>query len=207
MDFFFWGTLSKLMVQVDVFRGMDYVCALDVYAGSVITVTGFKPGKFAITVDSRHYSTRWEILTDMLVKQYVPSSYLVRKVLQEQETYEDAVRVLNYTKIAAPIYYTVSGLRGNEGCVIERAPESIHGFYPLTDKDWFQVVTNYDKDEKDPLMDRRRVPTEKLLRKRGNNISKEEIFKIMTEWPRFNIATLLTFVAIPSQNYHNATAW
>lgn len=116
---------------------MDYICALDNYAGSVITVTGYKPGKFAITVDSRHYSTRWEMLADLLINKYVPSAYLVRKVLQEQDTYADAVRVLNYTKIAAPIYYTISGLSNNEGCVLERSPVDTHGYYPLDEKNWF----------------------------------------------------------------------
>lgn len=29
----------------------------------------------------------------------------------------------------------------------------------------------------------------------------------MTLWPTFNVATIITFSAIPGRNYHNVTAW
>ena len=41
----------------------------------------------------------------------------------------DAVTRLNTTNITAPIYYIVAGLTGNEGCVIERESEGVHGYY------------------------------------------------------------------------------
>jgi hypothetical protein len=37
--------------------------------------------------------------------------------------------MLNNTPIATAIYYIASGKSGNEGVVIERDAESIHGFY------------------------------------------------------------------------------
>jgi len=43
--------------------------------------------------------------------------------------FKDAVKTLNETKIACPIYYIISGPGVNDGIVIERNTDSIHGFY------------------------------------------------------------------------------
>jgi len=43
--------------------------------------------------------------------------------------FKDAVKALSETKIACPIYYIISGPGVNDGVVIERNTDSIHGFY------------------------------------------------------------------------------
>ena len=71
------------------------------------------------------------------------------------------------------------------------------------------VQTNYDRDYPDPLHDPRRVPVEKKLRERGNNnFETQELFdSFMSQWPTFNIATIMTAVMIPAKSYHNTTVW
>jgi hypothetical protein len=47
--------------------------------------------------------------------------------------------MLNETPIATAVYYIASGVSGNQGVVIERDAESIHGFYQLNETNWFLV--------------------------------------------------------------------
>lgn len=79
----------------------------------------------------------------------------------------------------------------------------------MSDSQWFLVQTNYDRDYPDPLHDPRRVPVEKKLRERGNaGFEIQELFNyVMSQWPTFNIATIMTASMIPATGYHNTTVW
>jgi len=112
------------------------------------------------------------------------------------------------TRIAAPIYYIISGVKANEGAVIERDPASVHGLYTLNSTNWFLVQTNYDRSDPDPFHDPRRVAVENRLRKYGNQINETDLFnEFMTIWPTFNIATIMTSIMIPATGFHNTTVW
>ena len=71
------------------------------------------------------------------------------------------------------------------------------------------MQTNYDRDQPDPLYDPRRIPVENRLRERGNILLKEqELFnEFMTQWPTFNIESVMTAVMVVSEEYYNATVW
>lgn len=47
------------------------------------------------------------------------------------------------------------------------------------------------------------------MRERGNqNFTAETLMKnFMSEWPTFNIATIMTAIINPGENYHNVTVW
>ena len=51
--------------------------------------------------------------------------------------------------------------------VIEREIDGVHAAYELSEQNWFIVQTNYDRDEKEPVYDPRRIPVENKLEKRG----------------------------------------
>ena len=70
------------------------------------------------------------------------------------------------------------------------------------------MQTNYDRDQPEPIYDQRRHPAESRLRDRGNlNFNETDVMKVMFEWPTFNIATIMTAVMTPKDNYHNTTVW
>ena len=91
-------------------------------------MTGFKPGKFAINEDTRKSKNFLGVLRSLFFESNIPSAYLIRKVLEEENSWEAAVRRLNTTEIAAPIFYIVSGINPNEGAVIEREINKVHGY-------------------------------------------------------------------------------
>ena len=92
--------------------------------------------------------------------------------------------------------------------MIERDTEDVHAFYELTDEKWFLVQTNYDRDQPDPIHDPRRIPAEDRIKQNGPEFSEDKLLKlIMSEWPTFNIATIMTAIMVPGTRYHNTTVW
>jgi len=78
-------------------------------------------------------------MNNLVVKNYYPSTWLLRKVFDEELSWESAVKRLNFTEITAPIYFIVAGVGPNEGAVIERESTKAHGYYQLNDTTWFLV--------------------------------------------------------------------
>ena len=144
-----------------------------------------------------------------MVDDAIPTVWLLRKVLEEETNYPDAMKRLKTERIGGPVYYVVSGVKPNEGAVIERDVNSVNACYELSDSTWFLVQTNYDRDYPDPLHDPRRVPVEKRLTERGNIHfeGKHLMEDFMSVWPTFNIATIMTSIMVPATGYHNTTVW
>jgi hypothetical protein len=96
---------------------------------------------------------------------------------------------LKAERIGGPVYFIVSGTKGNEGIVIERDTDKVHASYELNETNWFLVQTNYDRDQPDPAHDQRRLPAEAKLRERGNkNFKEQDIFDtVMSKYPTLNI--------------------
>ncbi len=57
------------------------------------------------------------------------SKYLIFDCLVKDDSYQSALERLKKTKIIAPIYFIISGVRPNEGAIIERNKEGVHGIY------------------------------------------------------------------------------
>lgn len=187
----------------------------DQLIGSIFVLTGMKlgsEGKFAITVDTRQWrgiKGVVEMFYAIIVKGNIPAAYLVRKVLEEENSWAAAAKRLNTTKTDTTIYYIVSGEKDNEGAVIEKNIDGSHNFRQLSSTQWFLVQTNYDQDQKEPWYDRReKPPTERIEAIGQDNFSVQDMFsEVMTLWPTFNIASLMTAIMVPAQSYHNTTVW
>jgi hypothetical protein len=67
------------------------VCTGDFVVGGVILLTGIKPGKFAINEDTRYArfdnATQFDILLNIFVRQYIPSAWLLRQVMFEENSW------------------------------------------------------------------------------------------------------------------------
>ena len=124
------------------------MATVEMIVGAAMVLTGMKKGEYAITVNARKDAPESfiEACTNLLIKNYVPPDFLLRNIVQEAKTYNEALKMLNSTNIAASMYYTISGKENFEGAVLERNPTSIHAFYAINSTNWFLVQTNYDRD-------------------------------------------------------------
>lgn len=96
-------------------------------------MTGSKPGAFAVNVDTRYAKSFEDDLISILVNDAIPTCWLLRKVLEEETSYNSAVKRLKGTRIGGPVYYIISGINPYEGIVIERDVSSVHAFYELSE--------------------------------------------------------------------------
>ncbi len=54
----------------------------------------------------------------------LPPAHLLRKVMEECASFDEAKEMLTRTPVALPVFYTLAGLQPGQGCVIERKADS-----------------------------------------------------------------------------------
>lgn len=118
LDFEMWNILSHLLVHVEFYKGGKKIFNSDLIVGSVFALTGSRPGSFAVNVDTRYAKSFEDDLISVLIDDAIPTCWLLRKVLEEEQSYSQAVRRLKATRIGGPVYYIISGINPYEGTVI-----------------------------------------------------------------------------------------
>jgi len=81
------------------------------------------------------------------------AAFLVREVLETTSTYPAAVRKLSQTRLAAPVFFTVCGVKDGQACIIER----LRGEYAVRrmnrDRDPLVVTNHHVVDDWDEFND------------------------------------------------------
>eukprot|EP00658_Telonema_sp_P-2_P060951 TRINITY_DN49721_c0_g1_i1.p1 TRINITY_DN49721_c0_g1~~TRINITY_DN49721_c0_g1_i1.p1 ORF type:complete len:349 (+),score=61.33 TRINITY_DN49721_c0_g1_i1:123-1169(+) len=152
--------LQEITIQVEFVRKGRTVFKAATWPGYVGVLTGMRPGGFSVSIN---YRRSWEagnhsmiraVLTNLrkgLFNGAWPVSFLVREVLDRQESYEAAVGAFESSGLMAPTYITVGGMEPGEGCVITRT-RSGHGQMPVwkLSRDGAVVQANMDWFRDDP---------------------------------------------------------
>jgi len=73
--------LSKLVANVEYYRGNQRIFSVDTVVGSVFVLTGIRHGAFALNCDTRKAKHFSDDLISVLVKNAIPTLWLLRKVL------------------------------------------------------------------------------------------------------------------------------
>ncbi len=90
------------------------------------------PDRFAIALNQAPLRKRGAgIAYDWLHARFVmykqdalPPAHLLRHVFETAKNYDEAKRLLSETPVSIPVIYILSGIKDNEGCVIERTERS-----------------------------------------------------------------------------------
>lgn len=90
-------------------------------AGFVGVLSGMLPGAYSATIN-------WAPSSGNPSLKRIGPAFLLRRALDECDTYENAVTMLAHTPLAASVIYTVCGTERGQACVIERTQteHSIH---------------------------------------------------------------------------------
>lgn len=129
LDFEMWELLSKLLTNVEYYRGDQRIFSSDIVVGSVFALTGIRQGSFAVNCDTRYAKHFVDDLISVLKDNAIPTLWLLRKVLAEETNYASAVKRLKTERVGGPVYFIVSGVGANEGTVIERDTDAVHAAY------------------------------------------------------------------------------
>jgi hypothetical protein len=98
------------------------------WPGYVGVLTAMAPGRFSAAINqpplrrfTRSCAFDWVLGRFSLWRQPgLPPSHLLRRVFDECHSYEEAKRMLVETPLCAPVFFSLSGMSAEEGCVIER---------------------------------------------------------------------------------------
>ena len=121
--------LANVMTNLEYYRGDQLLWKEDAIVGSVFSMTGLKPGSFGISTNARKPRTMADTLISVLKQNNIPTLWLVRKVFLEETDYQKATERLRNTNVSCPIYFIVSGMKGNEGMVIEKDTNDTNAYY------------------------------------------------------------------------------
>merc|ERR1712146_628393 len=140
------------------------------YVGYAGVFEGMKAGAFSVSINTRFDLTFYTALIDWITgvnRNGTFASFLVRDALTNNVTFDDAVKVLNSTKIMGPGYIAVAGTKAGEGTIMSRSAWQSIRPWNLADElakgKNYMVQTNWDHWLPDPFFDRRRVPCEKCM--------------------------------------------
>eukprot|EP00111_Clytia_hemisphaerica_P010805 TCONS_00031601-protein len=202
--------LRPLTIAVDYQSGGKTVFKTVQFAGTVGVFTGIAPGRFSFSLNSRSPDTffggpmgvvHW-VLSGSTEQQF--ASILARSVLENAESYDDAVKRLSESRLLAPVYYIVAGTEKHQGTIITRSKTQSIKPLRLSDKQNFLVQTNYDNWKKPPFYDNRRKPANICLKQMTNKNSTkkldffEMLYNVLSTVPVLNKATIYTTLMDPS---------
>lgn len=122
-----------MTATVQFYKGNQYQYTADLVVGSIWYLNAIKPGKFAISINARHTGTLPENLIDLMVLGWLPTTWLMRRVMDEDDSYYSAFIKLRTTEVTTAIYFIISGTGINEGAVIEKDRGFVHATYELSD--------------------------------------------------------------------------
>jgi hypothetical protein len=98
------------------------------WPGAVAVLTAMAPGRFSAAINQapmRQYGLgllgNWAVNRAKVWRSAaLPPAHLLRQVFETATSYAEAKRMLVETKLCLPVLFTLSGVRPEEGCVIER---------------------------------------------------------------------------------------
>jgi hypothetical protein len=76
---------------VQYYKNGQLVYSVDTVVGSVFTLTANKPGAFSVEVNTRTERHIYDDFVNVLIDNAIPTCWLLKKVVDEEPTYERAV--------------------------------------------------------------------------------------------------------------------
>lgn len=196
--------LRPTIRNVRFIQGGKEVFNSTVFAGYVGLLTGAKYQGFSLSVNSRiRLGDRWQHLRDFLLGRDRSGhflSLLLREVMIRNQTYSEALEVIEGARLLGPTYIILGGSKPGEGVIVARNYDSVYKRWLLSDAAAGGrnsiVQANWDRPD-DPWFDNRRAPAEHCLTEDFNDhIDFRALFEVLSSHPVRN--RLTTYTALMS---------
>jgi N-acylethanolamine-hydrolysing acid amidase len=194
--------LSETAVQIRVFQGNEYLYTSTGFAWYLGVGTGIGRG-FSVSLNQRDAGGRNATL-EALEKGYPGDLWVLRKAFTNLDSYWQASYYLSASKVAASTYYAVAGI--SEGSVLTRDRDRVAGLESLNETNWFVVQCNSDYWTPDPD-GRRTTAINSLISIGQENMTIENLLKVLQTPPVINPTTVFTTLMVPSTGYLNTTIY
>ena len=192
--------LRPLLFNANVQRGGKTLFTITSYAGLTGVHTGYRPGAFSMTINSR-YDNRLDagivnyIKGKVNRKDHVIITAMLRSVMQNNATYAAALDAVQKAPLVGPAYVILGGTRPGEGAVVTKEDNVTLSTWTLGDArkyndTFFVLQTNYDRWKEPLFIDDRRGPGRACMKQMGDgNISIASLFNVLSGVPTLNRLT------------------
>jgi hypothetical protein len=191
LDFQNTQILTHGVYEADYYIGDQLVYKGVEIAGFFGSVNSVKPGKFAISLNIRFTDLNTNI--QRVFDGYRTPAYNVMKVMEDANSYDEAVSILSNTPLTTYVYYTIAS--SDSGCIITRDYNGVVRVDKLEGAKWFLVITNSDFGVPDS---RRQVTEERIKHLGKKSVNYNTLFGIMKQPPTNNIETISTSIQTAS---------
>jgi hypothetical protein len=176
-------------------------------------LTGFKPGAFAVTVNTRFLpkgplDQLTTAINFLLHNNASPVTFVTREVMENMTNYFTALELLVDTPLIDDVYYTLSGTSPNQGTVITRSRNNASDIWHVSSPEtWYILQTNYDHWLPAPWYDDRADPGNALMTAMGQKaVTLPNIYaNTLSVKPVMNMMTIMTVTMSVDLNVLNAT--
>ncbi|CDW76110.1 UNKNOWN [Stylonychia lemnae] len=192
LDFYFSNDTRNITYIGQYYKNGQHLYDAVMFAGIISPFTGYKDGKFAISLNQRDPSQNYLRLIQnvgMIFTGYKQSGWTIREALESCEDYACAVLKVSTDHHIAPSYMIVSGLKNNEGTIITRDRFSVANVRQISDQNWYLYQTNQDHYNGDcPI---RCQHAKAAFEKVGRNATIDAIYQnVLQEWPNLNYMSI-----------------
>lgn len=211
LDFGTYFINSHMNFEAHYYKDGKYLFKAIELAGFRGIINGIKENKYSVSLNLRKKNINYINIYRILRGYPTPNFYLY-KVMLQAESFDEASKLYSENTISAPVYYSISGIKKNEGIIISRDYNMVDAIEKLDidNGKWFIVVCNKDLNEKDSEQDFRRVKAHDRISKIGGElINFSNLFEnVMSIYPTNNILTIYTTMQTAQNNgYFNTTVW
>jgi len=203
LDPLYRDRLEKQTFDMTFFRDGKPLFAATMFGLSPGVHTGYRIGSYSIAQNTRMGCGDLGRNVEAAHKGGRPFTLLMRRVLQDVATYEEAVHRLAEAPLIAPQYFTVAGAGPWQGALVSRDRRGYSAPYPNVEtlspqiNRWFIVQTN-DDTWRPPADDRRPVALAKFSTLTQEDMNPETLLDVMMTEPVLNNGTIFTWVLQPS---------
>ena len=208
--------LRNLTLAIDFQRGGQTLFTSIGPAGFYGVLTGYKAGAFAVSVNERDLGgDPIEDLAKLLLLGKPDPTHALRDAMLSAASYDEALQTLSTVKLAAPVYYTISGAARGQGAVLTRERDTSVEPMTLTtggsyNRSWYALQTNYDHFVAAPAYDDRRRfglrHMDEMGAQSGDVATLDSMLDVITAWPTRNDGTLMQAVMCPASGEFRAYA-
>eukprot|EP01084_Bolivina_argentea_P159123 277154_1 len=170
--------LKEILFMVNFTKNGEVLYQTVTYGGFIGVHTGMKTNVMTLSVDTRFDDNYDKYITEWIEDPTDTNELLVmttRYVLENQNSYSDAITYLKTVPMVCPAYIIVGGLNAGEGVVLSYGPNMTlfdEWGYPngmtlpqnnTAQSPFYILETNYDHWDQPPFYDDRRYPAEDCM--------------------------------------------
>jgi hypothetical protein len=195
LDFSFAEYLQPMAYTGIFTKGGSEVFRAQTIAGFDAILTGMRkgPNGYTIEINTRygdHWGANKEMIQNLFTNKIAPSGWTKRKILEEQDNYEDAVEAFSTTPYASTEYNIISGVK--KGTILGRNPDGVAYQLPLSesgkkyiimtnfDYNWGDIREIFDPTGGDGIFHPRRKPAEDLF-DNADSITSDLLFDVIND--------------------------